>query len=310
MTLPLYAVLGVLAVILVLTGLVAALIGLLIGKRTSTPAEAGDVIERLGKLKEALEQLKEINREANNDTRKLQETLTHPKHRGMLGERLLEAVLGNVLPPGMFNRQYAFANGEVVDAAIFIDKKIVPIDAKFPLENYNRWAEATDGERPTYEKAFINDLKQRIDETAKYIRPAERTMEFAFMYIPAEGIYYDLLANRVGGDSLVQYAAAKRVIVVSPASLLAYLQTVMQGLRALEIEEKAAEIEARVSELGKHVGAYVDFYRKLGNALGIAVNHYNAGTKELKKIDTDVLRITDKAIGVELAVVDKPNEAA
>ncbi len=310
--LPDYAIYALFAGLAVVAVLIVILIAVVMG-RSKTQGATSDVIKLFAETSAAVAELKEIGRETHklaDGTKKLQELLTHPKHRGILGEYLLETVLGNVLPPGMFKMQYGFANNEIVDAAIFIDKKIVPIDAKFPLENYNRWAEGTDGERASHEKAFVSDLKQRIDETAKYIRPTERTMDFAFMFIPAEGIYYDLLTNRVGNDSLIQYATTKKVIIVSPASLLAYLQTVMQGLRALEIEEKAAEIEARVGELGKHIAAYLEYYRKLGNSLGTTVNHYNAGMKELKNIDTDVLRITDQGIGVELNSIDRPNEAA
>jgi DNA recombination protein RmuC len=131
----------------------------------------------------------------------------------------------------------------------------------------------------------VNDLKLRIQETAKYIRPEENTMDFAFMFIPSEGIYYDLLTNQVGGgedENLIQRAAGKyKVIIVSPTSFLAYLQTVMQGLKALKIEEKAVEIQQRVGELGKQVAAYESFYKKLGVSLGTSVSHYNAGYKEL-----------------------------
>ncbi len=257
--------------------------------------------------------VKEIGRQTQGfaeQLQNLQDILKNPKQRGILGEYYLETVLKNVLPPGMYQMQYPFKNGEIVDAAVFVSDKVVPIDSKFSLENYNRLVHASEAERPAFEKAFVNDLKLRIQETAKYIRPEENTMDFAFMFIPSEGIYYDLLTNQVGGgedENLIQRAAGKwKVIIVSPTSFLAYLQTVMQGLKALKIEEKAVEIQQRVGELGKHVAAYEQFYKKLGASLGTTVSHYNAGYKELGKIDKDVYRIADSKIGIEPELLEKP----
>jgi DNA recombination protein RmuC len=248
--------------------------------------------------------VKEIGRQTQGfaeQLQNLQDILKNPKQRGILGEYYLETVLKNVLPPGMYQMQYPFKNGEIVDAAVFVSDKIVPIDSKFSLDNYNRLVHAPDAERPAFEKAFVNDLKLRITETAKYIRPEENTME---------GIYYDLLTNQVGGgedENLIQRAAGKyKVIIVSPTSFLAYLQTVMQGLKALKIEEKAVEIQQRVGELGKHVAAYEQFYKKLGVSLGTSVSHYNAGYKELGKIDKDVYRIAGEKVGVEVELLEKP----
>jgi len=242
----------------------------------------------------------------------LQDLLKNPKQRGILGEYYLETVLKNVMSPEDYAIQYPFKNGEIVDAVVFVNKKIVPIDSKFSLDNYNRFVSAQVGsvERATAEKAFVTDLKLRIQETAKYIRPEENTMDFAFMFIPSEGIYYDLLTNQVGAgeeENLIQRAAGKyKVIIVSPTSFLAYLQTVMQGLKALKIEEKAVEIQQRVGELGKHVAAYESFYKKLGVSLGTSISHYNAGYKELGKIDKDVYRIAESKIGIEPELLDKP----
>ena len=258
--------------------------------------------------------VKEIGRQTQSfaqQLQNLQDILKNPKQRGILGEYYLETVLKNVLPPGMYQMQYPFKNGEIVDAAVFVSDKIVPVDSKFSLENYNRFIHAQGQEKIDAEKAFVNDLKLRIQETAKYIRPEENTMDFAFMFIPSEGIYYDLLTNQVGGgegeENLIQRAAGKyKVIIVSPTSFLAYLQTVMQGLKALQIEKKAVEIQQRVGELGKHVGAYEQYYKKLGVSLGTTVSHYNAGYKELGKIDKDVYRIAESKIGIEPELLDKP----
>jgi DNA recombination protein RmuC len=259
--------------------------------------------------------VKEIGRQTQTyaeQLQSLQDLLKNPKQRGILGEYYLETVLKNVLPPGMYQMQYPFKNGEIVDAAVFVNEKLVPIDSKFSLDNYNRFVSTQVGspERVATEKAFVNDLKLRITETAKYIRPEEGTMDFAFMFIPSEGIYYDLLTNQVGAgedENLIQRAASKhKVIIVSPTSFLAYLQTVMQGLKAMQIEQRAEEIQKRVGELGKHIGAFDSFYKKLGMALGTTVSHFNSGYKELGKIDKDVYRIAESKIGIETELLDKP----
>ncbi len=299
-------------------------------------SEQGKHVQESARLqfRESKELMQEINREVNEQLRsvvksvteanegskqvfavadqlkELQNILKNPKQRGILGEYYLETVLQNVLPPESFQMQYAFTDGEIVDAAVFVKGKVIPIDSKFSLENYNRFIEAADGaDKVAYERAFLNDLKLRITETAKYIRPTERTMDFAFMFIPHEGIYYDLLSNRVGvgEENLIQRAAGKyRVIIVSPTSFLAYLQTVLQGLKALEIEEKAQDIIKNVEKLSQHIGKYEDYYSKLGNALTTTVNHYNTGYKELAKIDKDVVRITGVSAGVDVLSLDKP----
>jgi len=247
--------------------------------------------------------------------RELQDILKNPKQRGILGEYYLETLLTNILPAGSFQMQYAFKDGLIVDAAVFVKDKVIPIDSKFSLENYNRLVEAKDKtEREKWERAFVNDLKTRIQETGKYIRPNEGTMDFAFMFIPHEAIYYDLLINKVGAvtedtENLIQRAARKeKVIIVSPTSFLAYLQTVLQGLRALQIEDTAKDIIKRVGELGQHLGRYDTYIKKLGNSLGTTVNAYNTANKELKKIDKDVLRIGGESAGIEIDLIDKPIE--
>jgi DNA recombination protein RmuC len=271
-----------------------------------------DVTERLVKLDETNKQVVNFADQLQN----LQDILKNPKQRGVLGEYYLEAVLKNVLPPDRYKMQYKFPDGEIVDAVIFLEKdKILPIDSKFSLENYNRILQSRDpAERERLEKLFKQDLKTRIDETSKYIRPREGTMDFAFMFIPAEAIYYDLLINQVGAvktqtRDLIEYAfQQKHVIIVSPTSFMAYLQTVLQGLRALQIEESAKEIRKRVEELGRHLGSYDQFMASLGNSLGTTVNHFNRASKELKKIDKDVLRIAGESAGIEPMALDKPEK--
>ena len=244
----------------------------------------------------------------------LQDILKNPKQRGVLGEYYLETLLKNVLPPGSYQMQYAFKDGEIVDAIVRVKDKIIPVDSKFSLENYNRMAEEKNPtEHERLEKLFVNDLKNRIVETSKYIRPGEGTMDFAFMFIPHEAIYYDLLVNKVGAiteetDNLIQRAANKyKVIIVSPTSFLAYLQTVLQGLKALQIEETAKDIVQRVGDLGKHLKAYEEYHIKLGNNLATVVNQYNFSVKELKKVDKDVLKITGSTAGLDPVLIEKPD---
>ncbi|MEK7200759.1 MAG: DNA recombination protein RmuC [Patescibacteria group bacterium] len=247
--------------------------------------------------------------------RDLQDILKNPKQRGILGEYYLETLLKNVLAPAQYQMQYAFQNGEIVDAVVFVKDKIIPIDSKFSLENYNRLIEVKDpSEKERLEKAFVNDLKLRITETSKYIRPAEGTMDFAFMFIPHEAIYYDLLINKIGAvtedtENLIQRAAGKyKVIIVSPTSFLAYLQTVLQGLKAMQIEETAKDIIKRVGELSEHLKKYEMYHGKLGNSLETVVNHFNASSKEFKKVDKDITRITGTSVQIETPLIEKPEE--
>ena len=269
-----------------------------------------------------LTQLDETNKRVVNvadELKVMQNVLQNPKQRGVLGEYYLTQVLENVLPPDRFKLQYKLgkgANGSdlICDAVIMLEKgKLLPIDSKFSLENYNRLLEEKDGLlREGHAKAFKADLKSRIDETAKYIRPSEGTMDYAFMFIPSEAIYYDLLVNKVGmtntsARDLIEYAfREKNVIIVSPTTFMAYLQTVLQGLRGLQIEEQAKEIQKRVGELGRHINTYEQLMQKLGNSLGTSVNHFNNAHKELKKVDKDVVRIADKTASVEPLLLDKP----
>ena len=201
----------------------------------------------------------------------LQNILKNPKQRGILGEYFLETVLQNTMGPESFRMQYAFKDGEIVDAVVFVKEKIVPIDSKFSLENYNRLAiENNPAEKDRLEKLFVNDLKLRIKETSKYIRPEEGTVDFAFMFVPHEAIYYDLLINKIGvigedTENILQRAAREyHVIVVSPTSFLAYLQTVLQGLKGMQIEKDAQEIRQPVFELSKHLKNYTDCFQNVG----------------------------------------------
>lgn len=288
-------------------------------------------------FRESKELIQEINREVNEQLRgvikgvtevqesskqvftvaeqlqNLEKVLKHQKQRGNLGEASLQLALENILPAGAYKLQYQFPGGETVDAVVETKDGMIPVDAKFSLDNYRRLVDEPDDlRREELEKEFKNDLKKRIDETAKYIRPNEGTLPFAFMYIPAEAIYYDLLVNEVGSvkvntRSLIDYAYKdKNVIIVSPTTFAAYLQSVLYGFRAFKVEEGAKEIQKNVEKLTRHMQAYTEYFEKLGNSLGTTVNHYNNAQKELGKIDKDVTRIAGEGLELDGDILEKP----
>lgn len=267
-----------------------------------------DVTERLTKLDETNKRVVDVA----DELKTLQNVLQNPKQRGVLGEFYLEQILQNLLPPSSYSLQYKIAEGMVVDAVIHLDGKILPIDSKFSLENYNRLLDAKDGERAVYEKAFKEDLKKRIDETAKYVQTKKGTMDQALMFIPSEAIYYDLLANKVGasgvsGRDLMQYAAVeKRVVIVGPSTISAMLQVIVQGLKSLEIQKDTDLIRKNIEQLQKHLLAYNAYFGKIGNSLGATVSHYNNASKELGKIDKDIVKIGGGETVLELDQIDRP----
>ncbi len=270
------------------------------------------LVELQKRMSESQESSKQVLTIAEQ-LRNLEKVLKHQKQRGNLGEASLELVLQNMLAPTQYKMQYHFNDGDAVDAVIHTREGMIPVDAKFSLDNYNRVVNETDDIRKAeYEKEFKNDLKKRIDETAKYIRPGEGTLPFAFMFIPAEGIYYDLLVNEVGSvksntRSLIDYAYQdKHVIIVSPTTFTAYLQSVLYGFRAYKIEQQAMDIRENVDKLGKHIAAYDELYKRLGSSLSATVNHYNNAYKELNKIDKDVYKITGTEAAIETLSVDRP----
>lgn len=269
-----------------------------------------DVTHRLTKLDDTNRRVVDVA----DELKTLQNVLQNPKQRGVFGEYYLESVLDNILPSKNYQMQYKFNDGQIVDAAVFLDKgKVLPIDSKFSLENYNRMVSEDNKEAKERLLAKVRtDLKGRIDETAKYIRPDEDTMDFAFMFIPSESLYYDLLIGSVGTGAsardLIEYAFRdKGVIIVSPTSFMAYLQTVLQGLRSLQIEEQAKDIQVRVGKLGTHIAKYDEYLQKLGSSLGTTVNHYNNAHKEFSKVDKDIVKITGNDGSVEPLLIDKPS---
>ncbi|MFZ1242854.1 MAG: DNA recombination protein RmuC [Candidatus Saccharimonas sp.] len=271
-----------------------------------------DVTQRLAKLDETNRRVVDVA----DELKTLQNVLQNPKQRGVFGEYYLESVLDNVLAPSQYQMQYSFDDGEIVDAVIFLDRgQVLPVDSKFSLENYNRMVNAeTKQERDALLLKVRADLKGRIDETSKYVRPREHTMDFAFMFIPSESLYYDLLINKVGQGSssrdLIEYAFRdKHVIIVSPTSFLAYLQTVLQGLRSLQIEGQAKEIQQRVGKLGTHIKKFDELMTKMGKSLSTTVSHYNNSYRELSKIDRDVVKVVGEGNAqIDPVALDKPRQ--
>lgn len=267
-----------------------------------------DVTQKLTELDKTNRQVGDIATELKS----LQNVLQNPKQRGVLGEFYLEQILQNMLPPGSYKLQHKIAEGFIVDAAIIMDDKILPIDSKFSLENYNRMVEAKGDARSRLEKTFKEDLKKRIDETSKYIQPKKGTLDQALMFIPSEAIYYDLLANKVGasgvsGRDLMQYAAVdKHVSIVGPSTLSAMLQIISQGLKNMEIQKDTELIRKNIEQLQKHLIAYDAYFKRLGNSLGATVGHYNSASKELGKIDKDIVKIGGGETVLDAELLDRP----
>lgn len=271
-----------------------------------------DVAREQTKTNEATKNFVQIAQQLGN----LEKVLKHQKQRGNLGEASLELILSNILPPTGYKMQYEFSDKKKVDAVILTQEGMIPVDAKFSLDNYERLVNTIDDvQKETLEKEFKNDLKKRIDETAQYIKPSEGTLSFAFMFIPAEAIYYDLLVNEIGSvkvntRNLIDYAYnEKKVVIVSPTTFSAYLQSVLYGFKAFKIEEKAKDIIKNVETLGKHLNAYGEYHNKLGNSLSAVFNHYKSSSSELKKVDKDVMRITGVSPELEILQIEKPESA-
>lgn len=269
-------------------------------------------------VQEVTQRLTELDRtnksvgDVASELKTLQNVLQNPKQRGVLGEYYLDQILKNLLPPGAYELQYKMGTGLTVDAVIKVDDKLLPIDSKFSLENYNRLIDAKEAERPALERAFKEDLKRRIDETAKYINTNKGTLDQALMFIPSEAIYYDLLANKVGaagvsGRNLMQYAAKdKKVTIVGPSTLSAMLQVILQGLRSIEIQKDTDKIRQNIEQLSKHLVAHNGYMQKLGSSLGTTVGHFNTTYKELGKIDKDIVKIAETDPVVEPVLIERP----
>ncbi len=279
---------------------------------THTLSSVRDVTERLTKLDETNKQVLGFSKQLQS----LENILKNPKQRGILGEYWLESLLGQVLAPGQYKMQHQLGIDEktgqklIPDAVIYIKDLIVPIDAKFSLENYNRISNETDKERRSkLEKEFKADVKLRIDETSKYIQPEMGTTNFSFMFVPAEGVYHNLINSDIGAvkvntRNLIEYAFEKGVMIVSPTSFFAYLQTVIFGLKALQIEDSVKEIQKQAEALMRHMKAYEEHHNRVGKHLDTTIRAYSASNKELNKIDKDIFKITEGGAGKELELLE------
>jgi DNA recombination protein RmuC len=274
-----------------------------------------DTTERLTKLDETNKQVLQFS----NQLQSLENILKNPKQRGILGEYWLETLLSQVLQPKQYQMQYDLGLDEdgaklIPDSVIFVKEMLIPIDAKFSLENYNRISQESDAiRREALEKEFKSDVKNRIDETSKYIRPDRGTTNFAFMFVPAEGVYHNLISSSVGAvqvnsRNLIEYAFGKGVMIVSPTSFYAYLQTVLLGLKALQIEENVKEIQVHAEQLMRHLKAYEEHHNRLGKHIETTFKAYSDSSKELKKVDKDIFKITAGTTGkiLEPADIDRP----
>ncbi len=269
-----------------------------------------------------LTEVKETGKQVLSFTEQLQQLeqiLKNPQGRGALGEHILEQVLANVLPPETYQTQYTFKNGSRADAVIFLqENKKVAVDAKFSLSAYSALLSGDVDDTDKVMRGLKENLKARVKETAKYILPEEDTLDFAFMFLPSEALYYDFLTNRIGDDqeNLIEFAFRQhKVIIISPTTLVAYLQTVYMGLRSLKIEEQAQEILKRVQGLDKHLNRYEKYFTKVGKSIGTTVSHYNTAQQQYKMIDTDVLKISEttktkrqgrKPAAFQVTGIDKP----
>ena len=278
-----------------------------------------DTANIITNVSERLKGLEVTNKQVLSFTeqmKSLEKILQNPKQRGIFGEIQLSNLLANVLPPDHYQMQYSFKNGDKVDAVLFYNDFVVPIDSKFSLENYNKMVEEDNSDRKIdFENEFKKDIKNRINETAKYIRPNENTTEYAFMFIPADGLYQSLLSNKVGtlevnSKNLIEYAFNKKVMIVSPMSLFPYLQTALKALNELKMEANIEIIKKNLYNLTNHLKAYEDCIQRLGKNLGTVVNQYNEASSEFKKIDKDVIKISsgEMEIGFEPQFLNKPKK--
>jgi DNA recombination protein RmuC len=246
-----------------------------------------EVHGQLGALGESTRRMEQVGREIAG----LEQILRAPKIRGGLGETLLERLLAEILPAEAYRLQHTFRSGDKVDAAVVLADRLVPVDSKFPLENFRRMLEETDEDRRRQSRrAFLKDVRGRVDEIAKkYIVPDEKTFDFALMYIPAENVYYEvILRDEAGDESLLGYALSRRVVPVSPNSLYAYLQVILLGLRGLRIEQNAREILGVLGRLQGDAARLREHFDTLGRHITNAKNKYDETTTSLARLEGQI----------------------
>jgi DNA recombination protein RmuC len=270
-------------------GRLEGLDGRLLTSQQSAGQTATQIAEKLGRMEGATAQM--LARA--NDLAKLEQALRPPKARGGFGELLLGNLLRDRLPPDSYQLQYTFRDGERVDAVIKVER-LVPVDAKFPLDNFERVVEAGDDDavRTLHEKAFARDLKGHVDAISqKYIRPAENTYDFALMYLPSESVYYELVCGKTG--ELLKYAHSKRVFPVSPTTFTSQLQVIALGLKGLQIEQHAEEVMAYVAQLAKDFERFRTDFEVVGKHIGNAQSKYGEADRRLERLGTRLERAAD-----------------
>jgi DNA recombination protein RmuC len=261
--------------------------GRLLTTQQSAGQTATQIVERLSKLDGTATQMLDRAR----DLARLEQALRPPKSRGGFGELLLGNLLRDRLPADSYQLQYTFRDGERVDAVIKVEK-LVPVDAKFPLDNFERLVEAEEDERTLHERAFARDLKGHVDAIAqKYIRPAENTFDFALMYLPSEAVYYELVCGKTG--ELLKYAHTKRVFPVSPTTFTSQLQVIVLGLKGLQIEQHAQDVMGYVAQLANDFERFRGDFDVIGTHLGNAQKKYGEADKRLERFETNLERAAD-----------------
>jgi DNA recombination protein RmuC len=279
-----------------------------IGQRLDSAREViSKVSERLGELSKTSEQIHEVGKNIST----LQEILRPPKLRGGLGEQFLGELLSQILPPEFFTLQYTFSSGERVDAVVKLGERLVPIDSKFPLDNFKRIIECkTEEERKAYQKTFYRDVKKHIDDIAsKYILPQEGTYDFALLYIPAENVYYETITKdeAFGEDKgIFNYALKKKVVPVSPNSFFAYLQVIVFGLRGLKIEKDAQRILDSLAGLDKELEGFQGDFQLTGKHITNAMSKFEDARRRLDKFNFKLEQIENQP---SLPLLDKTIEA-
>jgi DNA recombination protein RmuC len=277
-----------------------------IGERLDRATQVvAEVQGSLGRLGEATQRVAEVGR----DLRGLEQVLKAPKIRGGLGETLLAELLGQMLPREHYALQHGFRSGDKVDAAVLVGGRVVPVDAKFPLENFRRMLDEPDDDRRRLaRRAFARDVRTRVDEIArKYILPDEGTFDFALMYVPAENVYYEIIIKADGEDEAIAAAALeRRVVPVSPNSLYAYLQVIILGLRGMRIEANAREIQADLARLGGDVARLRAHVQKLGAHLANASKQFGDAERALDRFQDKLETIERKGGDAQLSLPDTP----
>lgn len=257
-------------------------------KVAGSMAVFGDVRERLGELTQKMKDIQEVGKNISS----LQELLHAPKFRGGFGELLLERLLADILPADSYSLQYKFKGGETVDAIIRIGGNLVPIDSKFPLEDFERIVTAeSEEEQVALRKQFTRTIKKHIDDVTRYILPDESTFDFALMYIPAENIYYETIIRGTEENDLFSYSLNKKVVPVSPNSFYAYLRVIVQGLKGLRFEKAAGEILGYIKRLQSDFDDFQDDYQVMGGHIRHAANKYDETSRKLARFG-DKLRLT------------------